>query len=188
MTTPLTPSGEVARFIDDDQFASGQSTEKCGPEAVALFWHSTAPQANNPYSSSQVHQMAAEDYQKFIGLDNPQDQGGTSNQTLYDMLAFHHFAYKVGPVGDWGWIKGWLALGYPVIIGIAEASVYDLQLKANPYAWNPAGLYHIILCTGAGSTGEILVRDTASIAPTGVRPGPRHYDTKIGRASCRERV
>lgn len=173
----LTSSGEVAVFIDDDQFGSGQSVDKCGPEAVSIFWHSVKVGNHNQYTSADVHQMAAADYIKFIGPDNPGDHNGTSNQTLYDMLSFHHFSYKPGPV-DINWIKGWLAAGYPVIVGIVESSVRDLGLNgSNPYNWNTSGLTHVIVATGPGQAGELLVRDTANIGSTGVRPGPRRYDS-----------
>lgn len=171
----LTASGEVAVFIDDDQFGSGQSTMKCGPEAVAVFWHSVAPGQHNPYSSNDIHSMAEQDYIKFIGPDVPGDQGGTSNQALYNMLQEHRFAYKIGPA-DINWVRAWLVNGYPVIIGISESSVDDLQLAGTPYSWNTSGLTHIVVASGPGNPGELLVRDTANIGPQGVRPGPRRYN------------
>lgn len=178
MTTALTPSGEVAVFLDDDQFATGQSQDKCGPEAVSVFWHSVKPGDKNPYTSTDIHSMASADYVKFIGPDNPGDTNGTSNQTLYNMLAEHHFSYKTGPA-DIAWVKGWLAAGYPVIIGITESSVRDLGLNGgnNPYNWNTSGLTHVIVASGPGQNGEVLVRDTANIGTSGVRPGPRRYDS-----------
>lgn len=171
----LTPSGEVAVFVDDNQFASGQSVDKCGPEAVSVFWHSVRPGEKNPYSSADIHAMAHTDYEKFIGPDNPADHGGTSNQTLYNMLTAHGFKHEAGP-NDMNWVKSWLAKGYPVIIGIVESSVSDGGIS--PYNWNTNGLTHIIVATGPGGAGEILVRDTANVDHNGiVRPGPRHYDS-----------
>src|SRR5579885_3620743 len=74
--TTLSPSGEVARFIDDDQFNWGlESTMKCGPEAVSLFWHSLPPGQANPYKAADIHAMAHNDYVKFVGSDVPSDQG-----------------------------------------------------------------------------------------------------------------
>jgi len=171
----LTPSGEVGYYVDDNQFGSGQSVDKCGPEAVSLFWHSVAPGQRNPYSSADVHSMAAADYIHFIGADIASDHNGTSNQTLYNMLAFHHFNYKSGPLSI-DWVKGWLEQGYPVILGIVESSVHDIGLGSNPYSWNTSGLTHVIVASGPGAAGELLVRDTANIGPSGVRPGPRRYD------------
>lgn len=171
----LTPSGEVASFVDDDQFGIGQSVDKCGPEAVSMVWHAVAPGQHNPYTSADVHAMAHDDYQKFIGPDVPSDGGGTSNQTLYAMLEEHGFKYDIGPATI-AWVKEQLNAGLIPIIGIVESSVVDNGLGTNPYSWNTTGLTHIITASGAGRCGEILVRDTANIAPNGVRPGPRHYD------------
>jgi hypothetical protein len=174
--TQLTPSGEVAVFLDDDQFHAGESVDKCGPEAVSLFWHSVKPGEQNPYTSAQIHAMAHDDYVRFIGPDVASNHGGTSNQLLYTMLASHRFSYKPGPA-DIHWVQSWLKAGYPVIIGIWEESVHDLALGGNPYNWETRGLTHIIVASGPGTTGEVLVRDTANIGPQGVRPGPRRYDT-----------
>jgi len=171
----LTPSGEVAVFVDDDQFGPGQSVDKCGPEAVAIVWHSVAPGQHNPYSAADVHSMAHQDYEKWIGPDVASDQGGTSNQTLYNMLQEHGFKYTPGPTSI-AWVKEQLNAGLIVIIGIVESSVVDNALGANPYNWNTTGLTHVITASGPGRPGEILVRDTANIGPDGVRPGPRHYD------------
>ena len=74
------------------------------------------------------------------------------------------------------YVKAWLALGYPVMICGAESGFYDLDLgDVTPYSWTPSG-NHCIVASGIASDGNLLVRDTASIAPTGVRPGPRRYD------------
>lgn len=171
----LTPSGEVAVFTDDNQFGTGQSVDKCGPEAVSIIWHAVKPGLAQSYTSAEIHAMASADYQKYIGPDTSSDTGGTSNEILYEMLAEHGFHYEAGPV-EMSWVKQQLALGLPVIIGIVESSVHDNEVGGVPYAWNTAGLTHIIVASGQGNSGEILVRDTANIAPNGVRPGPRHYD------------
>lgn len=172
----LSPSGEVAIFVDDDQFGFGQSQDKCGPEAVSVVWHSVAPGQHNSYTPAEVHQMAHDDYVKFIGPDTDSDHNGTGNQTLYDMLKEHGFQFEEGPT-DINWIKARLGEGKPVIIGITESSVVDNGLGANPYNWNTTGLSHVIVASGAGRGGEILCRDTANIDHNGiVRPGPRHYD------------
>lgn len=171
----LTASGEVAQFVDDNQFGSGQSQDKCGPEAVSVFWHSTKPGTVNPYKAQDVHNMAHDDYVRFIGPDTTSDTGGTSNDLLYNMLRFHNFAFKEGQV-NLAWIKGWLENGYPVIIGITESSVHDISLNASPYNWDTASRTHIIIATGIGPIDELLVRDTANIDLNGmVRTGPRRY-------------
>lgn len=175
MTAPLTTSGEVAVFVDDNQFGAGQSVDKCGPESVALFWHSVAPGQANPYTAADIHTMAHDDYVKFIGPDAPSDTGGTTVQTLEAMLSEHNFKFENGQANI-AWAKEQLNQGLPVFLLIAESSVVDNGLGTGPYNWNTTNLLHIVLASGPGAGGEILVRDTANIAPTGVRPGPRHYD------------
>ena len=171
----LTKTGEVAEFIDDDQFGTGQSVDKCGPEAVSEVWHATEPGQPNHYTSADVHAMAHADYTKYIGPDVPSDHGGTSNQTLYNMLEEHGFHYQGGPA-RMSWVKAELNAGKIVIIGIVESSVHDNGVGGCPYAWNTNGLTHVIVASGPAGDNDIAVRDTANIGPQGVRPGPRYYD------------
>lgn len=155
---------------------------KCGPEAVALFWHSLPPGQANPYKSSDIHAMAHDDYIKFIGPDTPGDQGGTSNQTLYSMLSYHNFHYIILPMDDiFNRIRAWLRCGYPVIVGVVEASILDRELGRCPYPWNVEGLTHIITASGLADGSWLRFRDTANVVfdgnPNTLRPGPRQYDT-----------
>src|SRR5258708_40146865 len=58
----------------------------------------------------------------------------------------------------------------------AETGMYDIGLgDIVPYAWTPTG-NHCIVVSGVDANGNFLVHDCASIAPSGVRPGPRTYD------------
>lgn len=180
-----TASGEIAHYIDDDQFGAGQSVDKCGPEAVAQFWHSTRPDIDNHYTAAQIHSQASDLYVHFIGPDDAADHGGTSNQTLYNMLDFvgfkdRHLALPLDPHV----ISAWLKEGYAIIVGCAEESVYDIELGTSPYGWDTKGLYHIINLTGVDGNGNWLARDTANIGPDGVRPGPRHYKTNLALTSA----
>ena len=179
--SPLSLKGEVLEAPDDDQFGSFESLMKCGYEIVALFWHSTAPGTKNTYTAADVHRMAHEDYIHFVGPDVPSDPGGMSTQQLYQDLSSHGFSFLPCPL-QWDVIHAWVRLGYPVILGVQEDSVYDLDpaIRGRPYAWPPNGLSHIILCTGVDR-----FRDTATIGPQGVRPGPRQYDeTKLQMVSA----
>src|SRR6267154_3375719 len=90
----LTPSGEVAVFVDDDQFAGFESVMKCGYEIVAMFWHSVRPGDHNPYTSAAVHQMAHDDYLLYVGPDISTDRGGMSDAQLYADLSHHDFHYR----------------------------------------------------------------------------------------------
>lgn len=186
---PRTRSGEVAEFLDDDQFASGQSLDKCGFEIVSLFWHSVPPGHKNPYSGGDVHLMAHEDYLKFDGPDITANGQGMSNETLYKLLDAHHFMYHSIcqhaqiPLSrsDANVIRVMLLYGYPVILGgVSEKSVYDEELKHTPYSWEQKAASpdysHVILATGLAASDEIVCRDTANIGPDGkVRIGPRRY-------------
>ena len=139
---------------------------------MALFWHSTAPGTVNKYTAADVHTMAHDDYVRFVGPDTRSDLGGMTNNQLIQDLAFHGLGFDPCLL-QWDIIHAWVKLGYPVILGVLEDSVFDLdpQIKGRPYAWPPNGLSHIILYTGVGR-----FRDTANIGPGGVRPGPRQYD------------
>lgn len=179
MAIQLTATKEVAQFIDDNQFTGGGSQDKCGPEALSLFWHSRPPNEKNVYTSSDVHLMAHDLYEKFIGPDVSSDVRGTDDATLYKMIEYLGFKYyKCSDVSTdkvYPWIRAWLQAGYPVVLGgISESSVKDHALTGvkSPYAWDTSGLFHIILATGPEGPGYIRVRDTANF-----RPGPRVYET-----------
>lgn len=185
----LTETKEVSVFIDDNQFGNGESVDKCGPEALALFWHSVKPGQKNTYTSQSVHTMAHSLYEQFIGPDVPGDKQGTSNETLYKMIESLGFKYykapdsiALDPDKAYPWVRGWLQAGYPVVLGgINESAVRDTALSGlrNPYNWDTTGLFHIILATGPERPGFLRVRDTANIDQTTgkVRPGPRVYET-----------
>lgn len=183
--TRLSSSGEVAEFIDDNQFNWGfESVMKCGPESVSLFFHSLPPGQHNPYISAQVHRMASDDYTRFIGPDIPTDKAGTSDNTLYTLLSYHGFHYLILPNDDSVFyrIKAWLRCGYPVICGMFENSVIDRELGKCPYPWPVGDMTHIILATGLvdDSSQFLKFRDTANVInngdPNELRPGPREYD------------
>ena len=177
--SPKSPSGEVARFIDDDQFGPGQSLDKCGYEIVSLFWHSVAPDKVNPYHATDIHAMAHTDYLYYAGQDILSNQTGMSNVTLYSDLKRHRFEYVGLPPGNWDRVRTFLLYGYPVVLGgVDEATVFDVGVGKCPYSWIRPGVdyWHIILATGLSYSDELLVRDTANIGPDGkVRPGPRRY-------------
>jgi hypothetical protein len=175
--TRLSASGEIASFTDDDQFGPAQSKEKCGPEIVALFYHSVAPGVPNPYSATDIHAMASADYVRFIGPDAPADLQETTPGAFAHMLQYHNFQFRYVPERA-DYIAAWLAYGYPIACFVQESSVYDGLVRSCPYPWNTAGLAHVILATGPATDAAYLkFRDTANIeAPNTLRAGPRLYD------------
>jgi hypothetical protein len=73
-------------------------------------------------------------------------------------------------------VKAALTQGRPVLFCATEQGMHDLALgDAVPYSWPPSG-NHAIVVSGVAPDGNLLVHDCASIAPGGVRPGPRTYD------------
>ncbi len=177
----LAATGEVAEFVDDDQFGWGQSVMKCGFEIFSIFWHSTKPGTKNIYTSVQVHEMAHNDYQREVGLDVTRDRAGMTNQQLYNLIDFHKFKYA-RLNRDWKLIRLFIRYGYPVIIGgVAENSVYDLAIGDHvPYPWIRPGVNysHVIMATGLDGDYSIKCRDTANVDAKGaLRKGPRIYST-----------
>ncbi len=65
----LSRTGEVGEFLDDNQFAPpGGSFNKCGPESIALCFHSVAPGQHNPFTPQDIHRMAHDDYVAFVDM------------------------------------------------------------------------------------------------------------------------
>jgi hypothetical protein len=169
----LSRTGEVAEFLDENQFGSDESTNKCGPESISVFFHSVAPGQHNPYTKAEIHSMAHQDY---VNIDQQPDNPfglGTDNEEFYRMIESHSIPYRKLPL-DWSIIREWLKYGYPVIIGgVQESTIHDADPKANPpYSWGDLeNRWHIIMATGLGSRDDRLkFRDTAN-----GRSGPREY-------------
>jgi hypothetical protein len=170
----LSNTGEVAEFLDDNQFGTGESTEKCGPESIALCFHSVAPGQHNPYTREEIHSMAHNDYMNIAHQKDVRNIGeGINDPEFYKMIESHGIPYRKLP-HDWSIIVEWLQHGYPVIIGgVREDTIHDAELNGKPpYDWG--GLdkkWHIITATGLGSRADRLkFRDTAN-----GRPGPHEY-------------
>lgn len=175
----LSSTGEVADFIDANQFQPGKSQFECGFFAVAIC-KAMAQVGKRP--TQTVQQVIAEAeawYAQYNGSDAISNTKGMTLGQLYDLLRqvglhFQSTALNINVV------KTWIALGYPVLIAVVETSVRDLALGGrNPYPWRAAGS-HIIITTGRMADGNILVRDPANCTnlydPNSLRPGPRKYD------------
>lgn len=177
--TTLSPSGEIGVFRDVDQFAPAKTQFACGFFSGAIL-KAMGQVGSQPAQS--VAQMIAEAESWYAEDDGSNSISNTAGMTLaqeYDLitgkLGMHYQA--IASTADA--VRGWVRDGYPVMLTITEASVYDLALGGNPYtAWRPSGT-HIFVVTGVTSDNNLLVRDPANCTslsdPTSLRPGPRRY-------------
>jgi len=176
---------EVCSVIDVDQFRAGASVDKCGFYAIASLKYAGKPGQSPMGTASQVAGWADAEYSKYDGPDAFSNNNGMTVSMEYSVINDAGLHYQgIGATETSfhtdrltaDYVRAWLKLGYPVIIAVAEDNVYDLDLGAKPYAWNTAGLFHIIVATGRASDNNLLCNDTASIDSNGVRKGPRRYD------------
>lgn len=175
---------EIATFCDLDQFGAARTQFACGFFAVRNVWASVAHGEQLRQTPAELSALAFQDYARFDGSSAPGNEAGMTLQQLYDdltELGLHFHALPTDHSAD-VWIKGFLALRWPVILAIEEASVIDKGLGRNPYPWTPR-FNHIIAATGPGpQQQEILARDSANVDSEWVlRPGPRIYDMSILR-------
>lgn len=181
-----TQLAENAVYVDESQFQSGHSTMKCGFYAVWQNHFAGQPGHQARGTGADIEAKADASYVADDGADVASNESGMSLPQLYDLIhtAGDHWqnlypdALAISD-GDLREIcRQWLHLGYTIIVAVDEASVHDQDLGACPYSWNPApGQFsHIITLSGLQPNGvDFLARDTASIAPEGIRPGPRKY-------------
>ena len=174
--------GEIVSINQANQFVYGHSAYECGFYAVAMVC-SMAPLGKPPIlSPGQISNLAQQWYAQYNGDNGPGNMNGMSLKQLYDLLAQVKLEYHPQPCNIAA-IRSEIISGHPVIIAVAESSVYDVQLQGNPYPWNPAG-NHVIVVTGL-SGSNLLVRDSASIQPPNtLRPGPRVYAPSLQIVSC----
>lgn len=176
MSTPI--GEEVGTYIDVDQFVTGKSVDTCGFMAILL--NHFARQKGQAYGTTVEVLQASQVtwYTNYDGPDVSTNHNGMTNAQLYKMIVGigNHYQnlYPDGGVQKAKLveeIKYWIGDGYPVLIAIAESTVYDVGLGGCPYKWNTTGLSHIITVTGVAKSGNFLVRDTANVG----RQGPREY-------------
>jgi|SRR5579863_6220645 len=175
----LSSAGEIGDFPDADQFQSARSQFECGYFAVAIM--RAMAQVGQPptLSVAQVIADAEQWYAQYDGSDAASNTNGMTLAQLYSLLSQVGLHWQ-STATDITTVRGWLAVGYPVIIAVTESSVRDMALgDANPYPWTASGT-HIIGVTGVTSDGNVLVRDSANCTnlydPNSLRPGPRTYD------------
>lgn len=171
----LNARGEVADFVNESQFEGGESAYECVAFSAALIKFAGQPGKGPTGTGEQVDQTADFWYGKLEGSYSAGNQNGMSLDAEYMMLRGLGMPFK--PLSTTvAAIKGALQQGYPVMLCGAETGMHDLDLGgAVPYGWTPTGNHCIVAC-GITNDGNLLVRDTASIASTGVRPGPRRYN------------
>lgn len=177
-------SQEFAVFQDVDQFVPGRTQFACGFFATREVWASVPIGQKPTHTPRDITALALADYAKADGSNGPANEEGMSLQALYDNLKALGLPYKEVPIDSQAvsHIRGYLALKWPVVVALAESSVYDKALARCPYPWNP--IYnHIIALTGQGpQTFEVWARDSANVDSRWVlRSGPRLYDLSAMR-------
>jgi hypothetical protein len=174
---------EVADFVNESQFETGESAYICVALHTALIKYAGAPGHGPTGTGEQVDQLADFWYGKEEGSFAASNTNGMSLDAEYMMLRGMGVRFyplpitaQSTPTADIAAVEAWLALGFPVLICGAETGMFDMDMgDVVPYSWQPSGNHCIAAC-GVASDGNLLVRDAASIAPSGVRPGPRRYD------------
>jgi hypothetical protein len=175
----LSPTGEVATFLDVNQFQPGRTQFACGFFSCAIV-KAMSPVGHPPLQTIQEMIAEAEGwYAQDDGSNSIDNSDGMSLQQLYSLLTQIGLPYLATDL-EAEMLRAWLRLGYPVIVALAEQSVRDLALgDIVPYPWHPEG-NHILVLTGVTSNGNFLARDPANVTdlydPASLRPGPRAYD------------
>jgi hypothetical protein len=171
--------GEVVSVNEADQFQLAKTQFACGYFACAIARSMVRPGETPTLNVAQVIADAEKWDAQYDGSDAASNTEGMTNEQEYELLGQIGLHYQA-IAADINQVKAWVSAGYPVLIAVQEASVHDQNLDgANPYPWTPTGT-HIILVTGVGSAGNILVRDSANVTslynPASLRPGPRLYN------------
>lgn len=166
--TGSTTMQENAVFVSDvNQFIVGFSVEMCVAATGALIYHSTKPGSSNPYTVNDVQQMMLQYYARETGSDT--SQSGLSLAQEQDMYTRMGLKFVTLPISasslhasDMANVTNALKSGFLVAICGAETGFIYLNGDTVPYAWTPTG-NHCIAATGLDSTGNFIVRDTASL-------------------------
>lgn len=171
----LNSKGEVADFQDADQFSGGRTAYACVAFSACLLKYMGQPGHGPTGSALDIAQLAYYWYGKLEGSSDASNTNGMSLDAEYTMLKGLGLSYE--PItASVESIKAALSQGHPVLFCGAETGMYDVALGDRiPYTWTPSG-NHAIVVSGIAPDGNLLVHDCASIAPGGVRPGPRTYD------------
>lgn len=166
---------EVCAINTPDQFVTGLTAYACGFVSV-LSLTSMAPVGHSPTkNASNIFNSALSAYARYNGDTSSANECGMSLPQLYNLLQECGLHYQGLPL-DLDWIRGWLTIGYPVILAVAEDHIFDIELgDVVPYPWTPSGS-HVIVATGREGQ-HLICHDSANIiAPNTLRSQPRKYD------------
>lgn len=171
----LNSKNEVADLLSIDQFIGGHSAYECVAYSASLLKYAGQPGHGPTGSVLEASNLAQFWYGRETGSNTADNTSGMSLAQEYDMLKGIGLAYEP-LVASVDAVKAALNQGRPVLFCGAETGMHDVALGDTvPYSWPPSG-NHAIVISGIAPDGNLLVHDCASIAPTGVRPGPRTYD------------
>jgi N-acetyl-anhydromuramyl-L-alanine amidase AmpD len=180
-TTPiLTPTHEVAVYPQSYQYEPNETGDACGFYANALAKAMGNPSGTQPaLTTEQVDVLADQYYVQYNGQNASWNTKGMAEPTQQEAMLnslgipFTHIAIDSNSDHnqDIALITAWLKLGYPVIVLIPTASVYDMDVGAFIYGGSGN---HFITASGIdvrpGFAGHLMYRDTANSGPS-----PRTY-------------
>lgn len=167
-------NGEIADLLNVNQFIGGRSAYECVAYCAALAKYAGAPGKGPTGTAQQASDLAQSWYAREEGGNGANNTNGMSLQAEYNMLQGLGMVYQ--PLAaNANAVRAALAAGHLVLLCGAETGMYDMALGRVPYAWTPSGNHCIVASGIAPDGGNLLVHDCASIAPNGVRPGPRLY-------------
>jgi hypothetical protein len=199
-TAPTNNKKMVANYREVPQFQPGKSEFECGAFAVSLNWRATAPDKTNVNNIASLIAYAEALYAMVTGSNGANNTAGVSIDDMHRMIKdtqkhpngppmLHYWDMPITAntkqADDIARIKTALQHGYPVIATVTESSIYDVDLKRNPYWWGPSG-NHIITWVGIADDGNLLAVDPANVIQgdgnlqTKKTPQswPRKYDIK----------
>jgi hypothetical protein len=185
--------GMILDTPQTSQFLPGDTQGACGYFAVALCKYAVEPGSKQTATARDIDDFALAQYKIVYGSIDASQENGMNVPELHTALknAGNLHYYDIGSITassaqqqDLKSIKRALQAGYPVVAFVSESSVRDLTgdiPTGTPYAWNTAGVNHIITYVGISTNGHLLTLDPANIqgdvsGVNTVRPWPRVYD------------
>jgi hypothetical protein len=147
--------------FDFNQLQPNESQEQCGFAATALCFAAGQPGHGPRHPVQWAIEKMASWYTEFDGPDVLSNTNGMSEAQLYRLITEKGGHYQaIHP--DATSIASWIHAKYPVIIAVAESSIYDVHLGKGPYTWDTSRFNHIITVTGIDHNHIFLCRDTVN--------------------------